>query len=245
MRHVLSFSSLKEFAKSPAHFLEYKKGKKTESTAMRFGTAVHMAVLEPEKFAGVYDVTDLRKNTKAYKLMIEENPDQTFMNNSDWRGINNIKDEVRKHNLANELIYGADRYEEEIKGDIKGVPFRGFIDAIGTNYLVDLKTTQNSSPKEFQRSAYNFQYYLQAAIYCEITGLSDFWIVAAESSAPHNVVPYLLDSKYIERGREELYMLIEKYKKWISDDNNLKKIGYDYELGDQSFFTLKPPKWAV
>lgn len=244
MKYVLSFSSLKEFAKSPAHFLSYKKGHKIESSAMRFGTAVHMAVLEPKKFDKLYDVTDLRKNTKAYKLMVEEKPEVTYLNNSDWRSIQSIRGNIAIHELARDLICNADRFEEEITGDIKGVPFRGFADAIGTNYILDLKTTQNGSPEDFQRSAYNFKYYLQAAIYSELTGLHDFWIVTAESSAPYNITPYLISKEYIERGKEELYQLVESFKKWNNDQSIVKNLGYDYGIDSESFFTLNPPKWA-
>ena len=244
MKYVLSFSSIKEFAKSPAHFLSYKKGARFASSAMTFGTAVHMAVLEAEKFAELYDVTDLRKNTKAYKLMAEENPKVTYLNKSDWWSIKNIQSNIAVHELARDLIYNADRYEEELTGDINGIAFRGFADAIGSNYVLDLKTTQNGSPDDFQRSAYNFKYYLQAAIYSELTGLHDFWIVTAESSAPYNVTPYLVSKEYIQKGKKELYALIESFKKWQDDDKIIQNIGYDYGIDSESFFTLEPPKWA-
>jgi hypothetical protein len=135
-----------------------------------------------------------------------------------------------------DLISLADRYEVEVTGDIKGLPFRGFVDAMGVNYLVDLKTCRDASPQEFQRSAWNFDYYLQAAVYCELTGLRDFWIVACETQAPYNVVSYYISDEYLDRGRVKLYDLIEKFKAWDGEPQG-------YAQGD-NFFTLDAPRWA-
>lgn len=46
----LSFSSLKAFGKSPKHFIQYKLEKFEPTPAMKFGTLVHAAILEPDKF---------------------------------------------------------------------------------------------------------------------------------------------------------------------------------------------------
>lgn len=45
----LSFSSLKQFAKSPEHFIRYKLREFKPSPAMKFGSLVHCVILEPDK----------------------------------------------------------------------------------------------------------------------------------------------------------------------------------------------------
>jgi hypothetical protein len=53
----LSFSSMKEFSKSPAHFLHYKNKTRTPSTpAQAFGKLVHTMLLEPSEVAARYAV---------------------------------------------------------------------------------------------------------------------------------------------------------------------------------------------
>ena len=241
---VLSFSSIKEFAKSPAHFIQYKQGLKTESSAMRFGTAVHCAILEADKYADTYRITDHRRNTKAYKSMVADNPKKIYLTQSEFKTIQKIEHKIRCHELASDLIYNADEYEQELVGEIHGVAFKGFADAIGGGYILDLKTTQNGSPNEFRKSAYNFKYYLQGAIYSELTGCDDFWIITAESNAPHNITPYLLSKEYLERGKEELYKLIADYKTWIKDNVAFETQGYDYKLENESFFILDKPNYV-
>ena len=65
--YPLSFSSIKNFATSPAHFIAYKNREQHETPAMRFGTAVHKAILEPFDFIKEYKVLEVRRGTKAYK----------------------------------------------------------------------------------------------------------------------------------------------------------------------------------
>lgn len=50
MNKKISASALVEFCKSPKHFKWYVDRKKETTDAMKFGTAFHLAMLEPEKF---------------------------------------------------------------------------------------------------------------------------------------------------------------------------------------------------
>tara|TARA_R100001163_G_scaffold2920_2_gene4426 strand:+ start:6602 stop:7342 length:741 start_codon:yes stop_codon:yes gene_type:complete len=237
----LSYSSIKEFAKSPAHFIAYQNRDKKPTSAMELGTAIHMLVLEEEKFKKEYNMCNSRRNTNIYKEELAKG--KKLLNQNEWITAHKIKEAIKAHPLASELVGGADRYESEIIKEIQGVPFRGFLDIHGTNYIADLKTCKNGSPSEFQRSCYNFKYYLQAAVYSELTGIKDFWIITAETSAPYCITPYKISSAYMLKGRQELYKIIEAYKKWMEEDK-CRIGGYDYLLGSESFFTLEAPNWA-
>ena len=57
----LSFSSLKAFSRSPLAFLDYKLGPRKETAAMNFGTLVHRAILEPEKYEQTTLIWDGRR----------------------------------------------------------------------------------------------------------------------------------------------------------------------------------------
>jgi hypothetical protein len=230
---TLSFSSLKEFLKSPAHFLAYKNREFVESASMRLGTAVHMALLEPDRFINEYDVTALRKNTKAYKEMAAEKPEITYMNNSDWSAIQNIKRRFAQNLSAVDLLAHCTRREEEVKGDIQDIPFRGFVDAMSSECIVDIKTTQDGSPKGFARSVLNYGYHLQAAVYREITGVDDYFIIAIENSSPFNICIYKLSPSYLDKGYSMLTDGIAQFKEWDGEET-----GYDNNV------TLELPSWA-
>ena len=66
----LSFSALKAFAKSPAHFSYYKKRAFKGSAAMRRGKLTHELVLEPEKETLVIDVAT--RANKQFKEAVEQ-----------------------------------------------------------------------------------------------------------------------------------------------------------------------------
>ena len=231
----LSYSSLKAFAKSPNHYLSYIDGKSKPSPAMELGTAIHCAVLEPDRFHETYDLSPHRKNTKVFREMAAQRPETTFLNPSDWQTVKNVREAVVMQD-HHHLISMADRFEVEVTGDIRGLPFRGFIDAMGVSNIVDLKTCRDASLKEFERSAWNFDYYLQAAVYCELTGLRDFWIVAAETQEPYNVVSYYISDAYLKRGRQKLFELIERFKAWDGEPQ-----GYIHK---KLYFTFDAPRWA-
>ena len=72
--YPLSFSSCKAFSQSPAHFVAYKERKQHETPAMRLGTAVHMAVLEPEKFGERYQVSQPAAAPKRSKSCKKSTP---------------------------------------------------------------------------------------------------------------------------------------------------------------------------
>ena len=230
--HTLSYSSLKEFMKSPAHFIAYKNKQKVETAAMRLGTAVHSAILEPDEYASLYAATDLRKNTKAYK---ELDTSKIWLNMSDYKTVEGCKRGVADNAEASSLLSYCKNREQEVTGVINGVPFRGFCDAMNSTTVIDLKTTQDASPEQFTRSAYNFAYHLQAAIYLELTGAERYCILAVETSAPYASVLYEFDSSFLDSGYAMLQKGIAAYRDWDG-----VAAGYDKYNGHK----LELPRWA-
>lgn len=226
----LSYSSLKEFMKSPAHFIAYKNRLFKESAAMRLGTAVHAALLEPDKFKSDYDTTPLRKGTKAHK---ELDGSKIWLNNSDWATVNGIKRQLKKNVEAADLLESCKQREIEVKGYVNGIPFRGFVDAMSEDIIVDVKTTQDASPDGFSRSVYNFSYHLQAAIYMELTGAKQYYIIAIESSSPYSVVIYKLSQDAMDSGYAMLQRGIDSFKNWDGS-----------ETGYKNNVILDLPRWA-
>ena len=102
--YPLSFSSIKNFATSPAHFIAYKNREQHETPAMRFGTAVHAAILEPREFAKDYKVLEVRRGTKAYKELVEAHPKAIWLSPSEYNEIQKIKDAVEAHPIASKIL---------------------------------------------------------------------------------------------------------------------------------------------
>ena len=65
---VLSYSSIKQFAKSPNHFLQYINREQETTPAMIKGSAFHVLTLEPDKFLDQYAIAPkVDRRTKAGK----------------------------------------------------------------------------------------------------------------------------------------------------------------------------------
>lgn len=240
----LSYSSLKAFLKSPNHYLLYKSGQEP-TEAMRKGTAADELILTPESFKSKYYVLDeedilekLKENknpraTKAYKTWLSKEKEMAgerpLLTQEEYDTLTKMKAAVWS---TTNLLEGTER-QVELTGEIGGIQFRGFADAIG-DAVIDLKTTVNASPDFFQRQSYNLKYHLQAAIYLELSGKSDYFIIAVEKDEPFNCQVYALSNDLIQAGRELLYDGIEKFKRWNGEPE-----GYTPHVE-----LLDLPRWA-
>ncbi len=213
-----NWSKLKLLEKSPAH---YKQGWGEESDSLKLGTAVHMAILEPEKFAATHVVTDIRRDARTKKWQEYEYEQlalgKTILIQSEHARIIAIRESVLSNSKAAQYLSGG---QPEValqwtlgSGEIS-FKCKGRADYIG-DAIVDLKSTQCSSPRAFARSAYKYGYFGQAAWYSDGLFLSTgkrkpFVIVAVESAAPHLVTVFRVPDALIAFGREQYLSLLGK-----------------------------------
>ncbi len=213
---ALSKSGLDQFRKSPAHFRAWQDGitKNESSPALEFGTAVHMAILEPELFAATYTVFAGDRRTKdgkaAYEAVIASG--KTPLNQEQWDNITGAAAAVHAHPAAAPLLNGI-QTEVSCFDNWMGVKVKARIDGLGKDYIIDVKTTQDASPVAFGKSCAQFRYHVQAAWYRQITGINRFVFIAVEKEAPYGVACYELDEQAINLGidiiEEQLRTFVE------------------------------------
>jgi len=90
--------------------------------------------------------------------------------------------------------------------------------------IVDLKTTANSSPHSFQRSALDYGYFLQAGMSfeaCKSIGkpFDMFVILACEKEDPYVPMAYMMDDEALQFGIDQFSKLKNKLKKCIDNDD--------------------------
>lgn len=214
----LNWSKLKLLERSPEHF---KMGFAEDSSAFALGTAVHMAILEPARFAEEYIVTTVRRDerTKAWQEFQADatRNGKTILNQSEMDKTLRIRDAVRSHSKADEYLSNG-KAEVPLEWEISGQGFhfecKGRADFIGSA-VVDLKTTQCASPKAFARSCAKYGYFGQAAFYSDGSFLSSgerrpFVFVAVESAPPHIVTVFTVPPAVLEAGREQYTALLSR-----------------------------------
>lgn len=228
----ISKSGLDKIAKSPAHYFHHylsdQRPKKEETPALKLGTAIHAAILEPAEFAANYAFLNdaeivaeigggnprLTTKYKAWKAEFElNNLGKIILSAADYQACEAMRTAVLAHPTAAKLLAAPGLTEqtflfvEPISGAMcKARPDKvSVIDAV--TYLIDIKSTEDASVKEFGRSAANYGYDKQAAFYSDgftqATGLDveAFVFIAVEKSAPYNVAVYFADDEVIELGR--------------------------------------------
>lgn len=216
---AISKSRLDLLAKSPAHFRAYLDGEleRTETPAMKLGTALHCAVLEPERFALEYvaapDFGDGRtKAAKDAKAAFEaEHAGKFVLSAGEYASIVGMSLSVSRHRGASNLLARSLVREPSVfwTDAETGIECRARPDALSEDgsLVVDLKTTRDASPRAFAKSIGEYRYHVQDAIYSDGIAAATskrpeaFAFIAVESAAPYLCASYVLDDASRLAGR--------------------------------------------
>lgn len=231
----ISRSGIMAFRKSPMHYwhdyINPDRSARESTQAMIFGNAVHTFILEPKEFLNRYKVIDKvdrrTKEGKEYWLSLSEFlGKKSFIDDDTLKELTSIKNSILNNSEASELIANA-KYENSIywKDEETDVICKARPDAMRENAIIDLKTTDDASPKAFARSCYNYGYHIQAAMISDgikyNTGqlINHFIYVVVEKNPPYANAIYVLDESAIEIGRETYKKSLYKYKECLDSGN--------------------------
>jgi hypothetical protein len=208
-----NYSRLKLLEKSPAH---YKAGYGEATDALKLGIACHMAILEPAKFEAEYVVYPGKVRRGKEWEAFEQNAirhGKTVVSRSEKAKTIGIRDAVHANKRAMEYLSGG-KPEVTLQWEIAHFKCKGRADYVGAA-VVDVKSTQCSSPAAFAQSFLKYGYDMQAAWYSDGLRLSTgedlpFKIIAVESSPPHMVTVFDIPKAIIAQGRERYLTLLGK-----------------------------------
>lgn len=223
----ISKSQLDTLARSPLHYwakhIAQLPGSRVETAAMRFGTAVHAAILEPEDFVNWVVMDKVDRRTKDGKAAAEAAEALAAE-----RGVRLI--DRAEYDAAMAIATSVDR--QPVIGPIleagwaelsvywmdpdTGVFCRCRPDWLCDYAILDVKTTENASPASFERSAYMYRYWVQAAYYLDGLAangveLPNFVFAAVEKEPPYAAMAYNAMPGMIEAGRREYKRLLQLY----------------------------------
>jgi exodeoxyribonuclease VIII len=240
---AVSASHLHAVAKSPYHYwsryLDPKRSAPEPTAAMRLGSLVHCAVLEPEELGKRYGVCAPR-NTKAGKEQAERMAAAGIeaVTGSDMELALAMADAVRSHQAAAELLRNG-KAEQSFWWDdaATGLRCKCRPDWYDGATVVDLKTTTDAGPG-FARSVATFRYHVQASHYLAgLHGAERFVFIAVEKTAPYAVAVYELDAAAMAAGDE----LRQRDMRVIADCQVTKEWpGYGNTIQ-----SLSLPSWAL
>ena len=166
---ALNYSGAKELLKSPAHYQAYLNQEREETKALRMGSLIHCAVLQPEalneKFITAPEVDRRTKEGKETYAAFQSSlkPGMTVVS---------VEESAECHLIASHAKLALqrmgvtfDKTEFMFTTDYNGVQLKCAIDGVAGDYLWDLKTTEDASPAGILKAIRAYRYNLQAYFY--------------------------------------------------------------------------------
>lgn len=205
---------------APIHVLDWlTTPQSTPSAQMRFGTAVHAAILEPDVYAAAPTISGLKSNAQAQTFARYEREHGPVILAEGWSdSIARIRSNV--YALEDAPDWGCGDRELTIVWDettASGFKIRckARIDYVCDGWLVDVKTTRSIEPTRFAKDAHELMYHVSIAGHYsrayEAAGEldPDFWqggvtdssILAIENEAPYDAVMLTCTERWTRYGR--------------------------------------------
>jgi len=252
-KHVLD-----QFEKNPwAFFRRLKDGKPApveETPALAFGTAVHCAILTPDKLddtivAQPEEITYRRG--KVWEAFKAENAGKTILTQDQMDCLHALAETLQKFEAAKEILTACSLDNREVATfwaheKFPTLQLKGKLDFISDNgqLVGDLKTCQDASPAGFAKACDQYAYARQAAFYLDaveaITGKAPavFAFLAVEKEYPFTPALYTFDadSDFICTGRIGYLLALRKYNEFAKEDFDKIPVGY-------SEHNLQLPAW--
>lgn len=239
----ISNSMFNELAKTPEDLKYYMDhGSKEETKAMKFGTHMHTAILEPERLEIDYvykeKVDGRTKEGKAYNTQFElDNPGKIILTLEEYDAARYVRDKIAKHSRIPALLHDI-KPEVSMQWDDEGLLLRGRADALLSNLpiILDVKTTISAVFHKFQNTIFTSGYHRQGAMYVDGSRtlgrpVQHYFILAIENTAPYKIALFEIPMEVINIGRKELLELKEIYREckkhnvWDGYTEEIQQIG--------------------
>jgi len=247
-----NYSTLKLFEQSPAHARERMLHPTEPTDAMELGTAIHTALLEPEKFATQYIAAPTfdRRTAAGKAAWVEfesKHPGRNYLAPDEMEICVGIIKTIDENETARLLLRGEGRNEVSVvwKDEESGLLCKGRIDRFTVLYswsvVVDVKSTASAYPIEFTKQSARMGYHVQAAFYMDgLRSLAPaerrYIILAIEKDRPYGISAMELDEQAVADGRA-------RYRTYLKQYADAKRTGIwpGYPSG---ITPLSLPKWA-
>lgn len=213
----VNWSTLKEMGRSPLHYQHALQHPREATDAMTFGSAVHVAILEPREFGDRYAIWEggrrAGKVWDEFRAAAERNG-LDVLRAEDQQKVHDLASAVRANPTVMPYLDGPGSFEATVRWEDHetGVDCKGRVDRLAESIpctgrvLVDLKTARDANPRIFGVQAARLGYHAQLAFYTD--GLAangcpvdKVVVVLVESSPPYDSGVVVLDDDALWAGR--------------------------------------------
>jgi hypothetical protein len=219
-RDGLSASLLKHGIKSMLHLKCARELRTAQTSAMRQGTASHLALLEPDKLDDMIIINDDSRNSNKFKELkaMCDKDGITVLKTAEYETALAMAEQAHANSDIARLINGTDHevslfWQHDLYGLGKCRP-DGYSDNFG---IVEYKTTANIDPEAFKRQAWNIGYHIGIGWYCHgvevVTGVKPaYTFIVQESKPPFDCYTMPVSMPTIDKCIDMALDLARRYK---------------------------------
>lgn len=208
------FSRLKHFSQSALHYWQACQDDLDDTISLRFGRGVHALVLGTP----VKKWTGKNRNSNDYKNAVRDNPGVEYLTVKEWDRAHGIFEAIQRHPIAHDALFREGTIlEQTLEWEFAGKRCTSRPDArLGTDRLVDLKTTKCAEPTKFKRDAIWRGYHSQFSFYGrairELFGSEpkESLCVAVETKKPFAVTVFDLPKDVLAAGEKSWRLWFEQ-----------------------------------
>lgn len=206
--------------KTPAH---YRFAERDDNPVFDLGTAIHTAILEPEKYeATVFKGPADRRGNKWTDAVAEAtNLGKLLLTAGDYEAALVVRDAVHADAWVNAIITQGNPLVENSAyavDEVTGVLRRCRPDLHRTDLgvMLDVKSSVSAHPDDFARSVINYGYHAQEAFYTDTFrdaggSIDAFCFLVVEKKAPFAFAIYELPPSIVDEGRVIMRKALDTY----------------------------------
>ena len=222
-QNALSSSSDKKLLESPKTY-KMSLNTSSDSKALREGRLIHLSILEPHRLDELV-IIDSSTSTNKFKDAVAEHGAHLVytaaeMNNASW-----IAKAVANNRECRYLLDDC-MFERPAIGEVDGLAHRAKADALSDSFVLDVKTT-SAKVEDFRWEAKKYNYALQAALYLELFQ-RDAFIYLVVNKYSKDIGIFTAGPDFIDRGREDVFLATEVYKKFFINADNSDELINNY-----------------
>lgn len=210
-RNYLSNSDIGVLLTNPRDFGKVREDNKSFAEGRYF----HQLILEPEKAVNTKFVDVASRNTKEYRNYCEDNNIEFCLLKKEILDIEHLVS-VMKGNITfyDEIYKDGNEFEVPAFADIQGTMWKGKADIVGTEMLIDLKTT--SDINKFKYSAKSYNYDSQCYIYQQLFGKPLVFFVIDKITSQLGI--FKPSDDFIHGGEHKVTKALKVYRKYFGQE---------------------------
>jgi hypothetical protein len=209
-KQYLSNSDIDALLKNPKEF----KINREDCKAFAEGRYFHQLILEPEKAKSIITIDASSRNTNIYKEAIQGSNETVILLQKEAEAIEELTRTMTSNLHFYDLIYDdSNEFEVPAVREIMGHMWKGKADIVGSDLLIDIKTTSDIT--QFRWNAKKYNYDSQCFVYQELFGKPLIFLVIDKTSGM--LGEFIPTEEFVKGGADKVARAVKVYEKFFNE----------------------------